>query len=252
MTDTTTTATTVPNAAPTDAELQARYEAWWAERKAQGLSLQRNSRRMWTAMEGWQRVKSPEDWERIQDEAAEDWVSGRTLLTMLGGERYLAPERGALLLHLWRQFLVAYDVDSPAEFLTVAMALVAFNQLTRVNELIGNVEARLEDEFFATDGLHEQHERRYGRRTGTLAVEETVRRLGQDLLPLLDRCNRMVIRNLQLLRELKSTPLAVTVENYGQVNVGQVQTNLATPPETSVPEPPPHTVLAKRRQRRNA
>jgi len=136
-------------AALTAEEAQASYEAWWAERKAKGLSLQRNSRRVWAAMEGWQRVKSPEDWARIQGEAAEDWVSGRALLTMLGGERYLAPERAALLVHLWRHFLVAYEVDSPAEFLTVAMALVAFNQLTRVNELIGNIEARLEDEFFA-------------------------------------------------------------------------------------------------------
>jgi len=216
-------------AALTAEEAQASYEAWWAERKAKGLSLQRNSRRVWAAMEGWQRVKSPEDWARIQGEAAEDWVSGRALLTMLGGERYLAPERAALLVHLWRHFLVAYEVDSPAEFLTVAMALVAFNQLTRVNELIGNIEARLEDEFFATEGLREQHERRYGRRAGTLAVEETVWRLGQDLLPLLDRCNRMVIRNLQLLRELKATPLAVTVENYGQLNLGQSQTNIAQP-----------------------
>ncbi len=249
MSDKTTPATTAPDAAPTDAELQAWYETWWAERKAKGLSLQRNSRRVWAAMEGWQRVKSQEDWARIQGEAAEDWVSGRALLTMLGGERYLAPERAALLLHLWRHFLVAYDVDSPAEFLAVAMALVAFNQLTRVSELVGNVEARLENEFFATEGLREQHERRYGRgtRAGALAVEETVRRLGQDLLPLLDRCNRMVIRNLTLLRELKATPLALTVENYGQVNVGQVQTNVAQPAPPA-PGTSPHST-AKRQTR---
>lgn len=248
---------TVPNATDADValtaeEVQARYEAWWAERKAQGLALQRNSRRLWAAMEGWGAVKTQEDWENIQTEAAEDWASGRALLTMLGSERYLAPERAALLLHLWRHFLAAYEVDGPAEFLTVAMALVAFNQLTRVNELVGNLENRLESEFFATEGLREQHERRYGResRAGALAVEETVRRLGEDLLPLLDRCNRMVIRNLQLLRELKSTPLAVTVENYGQVNVGQVQTNLAQPPEAPAPESSHCTMPAKRRQRR--
>ena len=234
-------------AAQTDADLQATYEAWWAERKAKGLALQRNSRRLWAAMEGWGAVKTEEEWEQIQAEAAEDWVSGRALIAMLGSERYLAPERVALLLDLWRHFLAAYDADGPAEFLTVAMALIAFNQLTRVNELVGNLENRLEDEFFATEGLREQQERRYGRggRPGALAVEERVRRLGQDLLPLLDRCNRMVIRNLQLLRELKTTPLALTVENYGQVNVGQVQTNLAQPaPERAAP-----ATGAKRRTR---
>lgn len=249
---------TVPNPSTADValtaeEVQARYEEWWAARKAKGLAIQRNSRRLWAAMEGWGAVQTAEEWARIQDETAENWVSGRALIEMLGSERYLAPERAALLLHLWRHFLAAYDVDGPAEFLTVAMALVAFNQLTRVNELVGNLENRLEDEFFATEGLREQHERRYGRgaRSGALAVEETVRRLGQDLLPLLDRCNRMVIRNLQLLRELKSTPLALTVENYGQVNVGQVQTNVAKPPETPLTESP-RAVPAKRRQRRKA
>ncbi len=254
MTDETAPIATDAGAAMTAEELQARYEVWWAERKAKGLALQRNSRRLWAAMEGWGAVKTPEDWGRIQTEAAEDWASGRALIEMLGSERYLAPERAALLLHLWRHFLVAYDVDGPAEFLTVAMALVAFNQLTRVNELVGNLETRLEDEFFATEGLREQHERRYGRgtRAGALAVEETVRRLGEDLLPLLDRCNRMVIRNLQLLRELKATPLTLTVENYGQVNVGQVQTNVARPPETPAPGSLPGAAPAKRRQRRKA
>ena len=68
-----------------DAQLQADFEAWWAERKAKGLSLQRNSRRIWAAMEGWGAVKTQEDWERLQLEAAEDWASGRTLIEMLGG-----------------------------------------------------------------------------------------------------------------------------------------------------------------------
>lgn len=247
---------TVPNPSTADValtaeEVQARYEEWWAARKAKGLALQRNSRRLWAAMEGWGAVQTQEDWERIQAEAAEDWVSGRALIEMLGSERYLAPERAALLLHLWRHFLAAYEVDGPAEFLMVAMALVAFNQLTRVNELVGNLENRLEDEFFATEGLREQHERRYGRgtRTGALAVEERVRQLGQDLLPLLDRANRMVIRNLKMLRELKSTPLAVTVENYGQLNLGQTQTNIARPAPGEVAAGVLPDAAAKRRTR---
>ena len=247
---------TVPNpntadVALTAEEVQARYEEWWAARKAKGLALQRNSRRLWAAMEGWGAVQTAEDWERVQAEAAEDWVSGRALIAMLGSERYLAPERAALLLHLWRHFLAAYDVDGPAEFLTVAMALVAFNQLTRVNELVGNLENRLEDEFFATEGLRQQHEQRYGRgaKVRGLHVEEIVRQLGQDLLPLLDRCNRMVIRNLKLLRELKTTPLAVTVQNFGQLNVAQAQTNVAQPAPGKATTGASPASTAKRRTR---
>ena len=216
-----------------DARIRSWYEVWWTERRARGLALQQSSRRIWAAMDGWRVMHTQEDWERIRAEAAEDWASGKTLIEMVGGERYLAPERMALLLHLWRHFVVAYEVEGPAEYMVVAMALVAFDQFSRLNELIGNLETRLESEFFSTRGLQAEFEERYGRGAGArirgLKAEEIVRQLGQEMLPLLDRCNRMVIRNLKMLRDLKTTPLALTVENYGQLNVGQRQTNLARP-----------------------
>lgn len=213
------------------AGLQATIEAWQADRQARGLSLQRNSRRLWAAMEGWGAVKTQEDWERLQLEAAEDWASGRALLEMLGGERYLDPPRVALLLQLWRDFVLTYRPEGPAEFMAIAMGLLAFDHLLRLNRFVGNLEMRLEDEFFATEGLRGQFEQRYGRGATVreLQVEAIARQLGRDVLPLLDRLNRMVIRNLKALRDLKATPLALTVQNYGQVNVGQAQTNVAQP-----------------------
>ncbi len=39
----------------------------------------------------------------------------------------------------------------------------------------------------------------------------------------------MVLRNLKALRELKASPISMTVQNFGQLNVGQQQTNLAQP-----------------------
>jgi len=215
------------------AQLQADIEAWQADRQARGLSLQRNSRRIWAAMEGWGAVKTQEDWERLQLEAAEDWASGRTLIEMLGGERYIDPPRVALLLQLWRDFVLTYRPEGPAEFMCIAMALLAFDHLLRLNRFVGNLEMRLEDEFFATEGLRAQFDDRYGRGVGAqvrgLHVEEVARQLGREALPLLDRLNRMVIRNLKALRDLKATPLALTVQNYGQMNVGQAQTNVAQP-----------------------
>lgn len=217
------------------AQLQAAFEAWWAERKAKGLALQRSSRRVWAAMEGWGAVQTQEDWERVRAETAEDWASGRALVEMLGGDRYIEPRHAALVLHLWRHFVIAYEVDGPAEYLCVAMALVSFYHFLRLNELVGNISVRLEDEFFHTEGLRAKFERKYagGGTVRELYVEELARQLGRDLLPLLDRLNRMMIRNLKMLRDLKTTPLALTVENYGQLNVGQQQTNLTQPPATA-------------------
>ncbi len=215
------------------AQLQADIEAWQADRQARGLSLQHNSRRIWATMEGWGAVKTREDWERLQVEAAEDWASGRTLIEMLGGERYVDPPRVALLLQLWRDFVLTYRPEGPAEYMCIAMALLAFDHLLRLNQFVGNLEMRLEDEFFATDGLRALFDDRYGRGVGAqirgLHVEEVARQLGREALPLLDRLNRMVIRNLKALRDLKAAPISMTVQNFGQLNVGQAQTNVTQP-----------------------
>ncbi len=160
------------------------------------------------------------------------------------------------ILHLWRHFVAAYEVEGPAEYLVVAMALVALDQFSRLNELIGNLETRLESEFFSTRGLQAEFEERYGRGAGArirgLTAEEIVRQLGQEMLPLLDRCNRMVIRNLKMLRDLKTTPLALTVANYGQLNVGQAQTNIAAPPPENMAGNAPAAAAPPRTRRRKA
>jgi len=85
-----------------------------------------------------------------------------------------------------------------------------------------------------------------------LNVEEIAAQLGHQALPLLDRCNRMVVRNLRLLRELKTAPLALTVANYGQLNVGQAQTNVAAPPPVSVAGNAPAGTAPPRARRRKA
>ena len=236
------------------AQLQADIEAWQADRQARGLSLQQNSRRMWAAMEGWSAVTSQGDWERLQLEAADDWASGRTLIEMVGGERFLDPPRVALLLQLWRDFVLTYRPEGPAEYLCIAMALLAFDHLLRLNRFAGNLEMRLEDEFFATQGLQAQFEERYGRgaRARGLRVEEIAGQLGREVLPLLDRLNRMVLRSLTALRELKTAPLALTVANYGQLNVGQAQANVAAPPLASVAGTAPKPPAARRSRRRKA
>ena len=74
-------------------------------------------------------------------------------------------------------------------------------------------------------------ERKHGRTHVTgLQAEEWVARLTQQLMPMLDRVNRQLLRNLRALRELKGATLALRVENYGQMNVGQTQTNQAGDP----------------------
>jgi hypothetical protein len=59
-----------------------------------------------------------------------------------------------------------------------------------------------------------------------LAVEEHLKRIREQLLPLLDRANKMLIRNLTAVRGLRRGPTpAVAIEQAEQVNVGEKQVN---------------------------
>src|SRR5262249_44829191 len=111
------------------------------------------------------------------------------------------------------------------------MAVLSFDHYLRINHMVHNIQARVEYQFFGLEPLTTDRSA-YGmdRPIKGMTASQLVADLGQDLLPLLDRMNRMVIRNLRMLRELKGGPLSVTVANYGQMNVGQEQTNVATEP----------------------
>ena len=218
-------------------ELNARMAAWVAERKAKGQALMQRARRTYAAVEGWGRIESEADWLALQQQTAEDWYAGAGLLRMLGGARYLEPERAALCLHLWRDFIDRYQPDGPAEYLVLAMAVLSFDHYLRVNSLVHNLEARLEDEFFSLRPLQTYGDTAtYTVTVRGLRVEEIAARLGNEALPWLDRLNRQVLRNLKAMRELRGPALPLTVANYGQLNVGQTQTNqtgaMSTPDRT--------------------
>jgi hypothetical protein len=51
-------------------------------------------------------------------------------------------------------------------------------------------------------------------------------RVGEQLLPLLDRANKMMIRNLKAVRELRRGPTSsVAIKRADQVNVAEHQAN---------------------------
>jgi hypothetical protein len=202
------------------------YESWRRERQERGQNLLDQARRGWAAVHGWDRIESQEQWERLRDEAVENWESGVTLLELLGGTRYLEPERAALCLTLWNDFLVSYRPTGPAEYLVIAMAVLSFDHFLRINGIIQNLEIRLENEFFSVAPLTATiAPHAYSRTSDDLTISQVADQLRLQMLPWLDRLNRLVIRNLRALRELKGGPLSLTVTNVGQLNLAQQQTN---------------------------
>src|SRR4051794_32937035 len=107
----------------------------------------------------------------------------------------------------------------------IDVAVLSFYQTIRIDGWIGNFARLVEHEFFGTQGLSAKLADRYGRHNGKidgLSVESHVERIGEQLMPLMDRANRMMLRNLRALQTRRQPPsAAVSIASAGQVNVAQ-------------------------------
>src|SRR5260370_7516120 len=152
-------------------------------------------------MECWNGVRSEEDWREVCADSREQYESGGFFLERLGAERCLDPKLMARLLSLRQRLIEEWRITTAAEMLLLDLALLDYYHALRVHGWIGDLALHIEHKFFGQDALAENGQRP-GRRPGRrFSVEENVRRLSEQLLPLLDRANRMPIRNLKAIRQ---------------------------------------------------
>ena len=136
----------------------------------------------------------------------------------------------AALLVLRRRLVDEYGAESAADTMLIDVAVLAYYHTLRVNGWIGNLAGQVESEFFGTAGLDVvvEGKRRspWDVRIKGLRVVELLDRLDRQILPLLDRSNRMMLRNLKALQARRQTPSpSVSIGQAGQVNVGAQQVN---------------------------
>ncbi len=208
------------------AEYQAEYERRLAERHKRLLT---DARAAYRAMDGWGSIKSREEWEQAVADACEEYEHGGFLIDQLGAERHLDPPLMAVLLVLRRRLVDEHGATTAAELMLIDLAVLSYYHTLRINGWIGNFAALIEHEFFDKQGPSAMFEQRYGRGSREirgLRVEDHVHRIGEQLLPLLDRCNRMMLRSLRALKTLRegATP-SVSIGSAGQVNVAMNQAN---------------------------
>ena len=184
--------------------------------------VRQNARAVFRAMEGWQRVGSQEDWDAISQMSHEQYRSGFFLLKRLGAERHLDPELAATIGHLRQSLLGQAGDATTAEAMLADLAVLSYYHVFRIQGWIGDLATIIEGEFFGRDVPVS----RFGSKRQELLVEEHVRRFGEQLLPLLDRASRMMLRNLKALKELRQGPVpAVAIARAEQVNVAERQAN---------------------------
>ena len=194
--------------------------------------LKRDACASYRAMQGWSKVHTDEDWERIVRESYDDFERGTFLLERLGAHRYLDPPLAAVLLGLRRELIEDHGAATAAELMLVDSVVLSYYQQLRINGWVNDLAGWLEREFFAKETLTAATPGNYPREVREvrgLAVEHIVERLVERLMPLLDRSNRMLLRNLKMLRALREGPApTVSIGSAGQVNVAAEQVNTAT------------------------
>jgi hypothetical protein len=188
-------------------------------------------------MAGSRRVQSEEDWEKVLAEAHQEYDSGAFLLERLGAERYLDPKLTATLLKRRQSIIAEWGITTAAETMLVDLAVVHYALALRVQGWIGDLAVRIEHEFFGDDAFTEvvRGQRRVADR---FAVAERVQRLSEQLMPVFDRTNRMMIRNLKAIKELRQGQVpAIAIGRAEQVTVTNRPPRRLRPLKGEAPQP---------------
>ena len=133
---------------------------------------------------------------------------GRFLIDRPGACIVADQDLAVVLLDL-RQSLRDEYGDTPAVIMLIDRAVSAYQDFMRVTGWVGNLAISIEHEFFGRDGPSAQFRDRYGREGATvrgLIVEQHLAHLREDLIPLAERCGRMMREALAALEMLRAAP----------------------------------------------
>jgi hypothetical protein len=160
---------------------------------------------------------------RFRDESEEEYVErvlagfedGRFLIDRLGAAGVVDQELAVVLLDLRRRLIDEYG-SAPAAVMLIDRAVSAYQDFIRVEGWVGNLALRIEHEFFGLKGPNADFRDRYGhegRAIRGLSVEEHLTHLREGLLPLAERCGRVMREALGTLEMLRTVP-SQAVERY--------------------------------------
>ena len=153
---------------------------------------------------------------RFRDETEQDQVErvlssyedGRFLIDRLGAGIVADQDLAVVLLNLRRRLRDEYG-DTSAVMMLIDRGVSAYQDFTRVTGWVGNLAIGIEHEFFGRDGPSAQFRDRYGREGATvrgLTVEQHLAHLREDLIPLAERCGRVMREALAALETLRAAP----------------------------------------------
>jgi len=186
-----------------------------AEHDAQYLALRRRAQSLFTALRGRTGVHTQEEMEKVQGEASAAYKTGTFLLERLGASRFLDPELACVLIQLRSDLLAGIPSPSAADAMNVDMAILGYRNALRVQSLINSALMETERQLFGQASL----ESVLGP-SDAAGVARVLQDVEQKLVPLLEKCQKMMTRALDRLGpRRRENQASVSVGIAGQVNV---------------------------------
>ena len=206
------------------------YEKRAAEIRKRSIQEKKQGSLLYRGSLFWAGITSQEEFDEKCREAVEDYRSGNFFLERIGRYREIDVPLTTVLLNLRAQWIREYELKTAPELMLLDMALSSYYHFLRLNEAVNNIMANSEWDYFALD-VPQVLRDSYGdpmsdKRQNRFAAEDFAHRLVEVLQPVLDQYNRMFIRNLKALRDLRRGNILLNIGNVGQVNIGDKQINV--------------------------
>src|SRR5712692_8186225 len=130
--------------------------------------------------------------------------AGSFLIDRLGAGLVVDQDLAVVLLNLRRRLIDEYG-SGPSAMMLIDRAVAAYQDFIRITGWTGNAALMVEAEFFGRDRPRAGFRDSHGEIRG-LTVEEYINRLGQDLIPLAERCARVMREALAALEATRGAP----------------------------------------------
>lgn len=164
------------------------------EQRALFQRVKDEARALFGMVEGRPGVRSLKELQAFLEKAGDEIGNGRFIVRFLGAERYLDVGTVAALITLWQNLIAEIERPTAADIMMIDGAVVAYYNFLRVQGWIGNLSLVFERELFGEAALNEIHGPDLGAK-----LRDDLERLSEVILPLQDRCHRMMVRSLERL-----------------------------------------------------
>ncbi len=193
----------------TPEQVRAQAEADERDRQRQlewALVVQALNDNSLAVVRAMRRFRNETEQEQVQ-RVLTSYEAGSFLVDRLGAGLVVDQDLAVVLLNLRRRLIDEYGTG-PAAMMLIDRAVSAYRDFIRISGWTGNTALMVEAEFFGRDrprvGFRDSHGEIRG-----LTVEEYINRLGQDLIPLAERCARVMREALAALEATRGAPSQV-------------------------------------------